>query len=107
MNVLLLLRNEANNFWNDSHYNNQVPLINYFLIGTCMRYVGSKYLTIGYMKVVLVGCLHFSMSYVSSTYPCVDYFTFMFLLLCTYPFFNHANVKRSLYASVMKEKFKV
>lgn len=27
-NVLILLRNEANNLWNDSQYNNQVPLIN-------------------------------------------------------------------------------
>lgn len=64
-----------------------------------MRYVGSKYLTIGYMKVVLVGCLHFLMSYVSSTYPCVDYFPVMFLLLCTFPFFIHA--KRPLLSSIV------
>lgn len=25
---LILLRNEANNLWNDSQYNDQVPLIN-------------------------------------------------------------------------------
>lgn len=44
-----------------------------------MKYVVSKYLTIGYMKVVLVWLFTFLNEYYVITYPCVDYFLFFFV----------------------------